>query len=66
MILLGHMFCSQCLHGALHFGEGKKCCPVCRSAIAMPKTKGGKQPKNGLFVLEMKLRQKGKGKMPER
>ncbi|CCU76416.1 hypothetical protein BGHDH14_bgh05326 [Blumeria hordei DH14] len=57
----GHLFCSECLHQALHAGE-KKCCPVCRTTIHLPKT-GARQGKNGIFALEMKLmtsKQKGK------
>ncbi|KAL2075242.1 hypothetical protein VTL71DRAFT_185 [Oculimacula yallundae] len=61
----GHLFCSECLHQALHAGE-KKCCPVCRSNIASKKP-GGKPPKNGTFALEMKfMTTKKKGKQPVR
>lgn len=61
----GHLFCSECLHQALYAGE-KKCCPVCRTTINLPKT-GGKQGKNGIFALEMKLmtsKKKGKQALP--
>lgn len=51
----GHLFCSLCLHEALHAGTQRKTCPVCRQQINLTKTKEGKQPKNGIFVLEMKL-----------
>lgn len=61
----GHLFCSECLHQALHAGD-KKCCPVCRSNIAAKKV-GGKQPKNGVFHLEMKfMTAKKKGKQAVR
>lgn len=61
----GHLFCSECLHQALYAGD-KKCCPVCRSNIAAPKP-GGKQPKNGVFALEMKfMTAKRKGKQAVR
>lgn len=59
----GHMFCSECLHGALNIGTGKRTCPVCRTAIGTVK-KEGKQPKNGFFHMEMKLQSKKKGKQP--
>ncbi|KAI1001796.1 hypothetical protein K3495_g6405 [Podosphaera aphanis] len=49
----GHLFCSECLHQALFAGD-KKCCPVCRTIINLPKP-GGRQTKNGVFALEMKL-----------
>ncbi|TQS36952.1 hypothetical protein Golomagni_02587 [Golovinomyces magnicellulatus] len=49
----GHMFCSECLHQALHAGD-KKCCPVCRTLINVPKA-GARPGKNGIFSLEMKL-----------
>ncbi len=51
----GHLFCSLCLHEALHAGTQRKTCPVCRQQINLSKNKEGKQPKNGVFVLEMKL-----------
>jgi len=56
----GHLFCSECLHQALHAGD-KKCCPVCRTTIVMPKP-GAKASRNGVFVLEMKLMTKKQGK----
>ncbi|RKF71192.1 hypothetical protein GcC1_105013 [Golovinomyces cichoracearum] len=49
----GHMFCSECLHQALHAGD-KKCCPVCRTLVNVPKA-GVRPGKNGIFSLEMKL-----------
>lgn len=52
---LGHLFCSLCLHEALHAGTQKKTCPVCRQQINTSKNKEGKPQKNGVFVLEMKL-----------
>jgi hypothetical protein len=60
---LGHLFCSECLHHALYAGD-KKCCPVCRTTINPGKV-GSKQPKNGVFALEMKLMTANKkGKQP--
>lgn len=62
---LGHLFCSECLHSALYAGD-KKNCPVCRTAISTGKP-GQKPPKNGIFVLEMKLMTANKkGKQPVR
>ncbi|KAN0098483.1 hypothetical protein V8E51_014146 [Hyaloscypha variabilis] len=59
----GHLFCSECLHHALHAGD-KKCCPVCRTVIN-PGKPGHKTPKTGVFALEMKLMTaKRKGKQP--
>ncbi|RFU31774.1 hypothetical protein B7463_g4569, partial [Scytalidium lignicola] len=54
----GHLFCSECLHQALYAGNAKKCCPVCRTAISttlVGKKPNQRQPKNGIFALEMKL-----------
>jgi len=66
----GHLFCSECLHQALYAGNGKKCCPVCRAVIntsAIGKGDQKKQPKNGIFALEMKLMTANKkGKQPAR
>ncbi len=60
---LGHLFCAECLHHALYAGD-KKCCPVCRTIIN-PGKAGAKQPKNGVFALEMKLMTAKKmGKQP--
>lgn len=59
----GHLFCAECLHHALYAGD-KKCCPVCRTIIN-PGKAGAKQPKNGVFALEMKLMTAKKiGKQP--
>jgi len=60
----GHLFCSECLHQALHAGD-KKCCPVCRTTIVIPKP-GAKASRNGIFVLEMKLMTKKQGKQAVR
>jgi len=60
----GHLFCSECLHQALHAGD-KKCCPVCRTTIVIPKP-GAKASRNGVFVLEMKLMTKKQGKQAMR
>ncbi|POS86672.1 hypothetical protein EPUL_002271 [Erysiphe pulchra] len=54
----GHLFCSECLHQALHTGD-KKCCPVCRTIVYLPRS-GGRQVKNGIFALEIKLMTKSK------
>ncbi|CAL3969294.1 unnamed protein product [Diplocarpon coronariae] len=62
----GHLFCSECLHQALYAGD-KKCCPVCRSNISAPKVGTTKQPRNGVFTLEMKvMTARRKGKQPMR
>jgi len=61
----GHLFCSECLHQALYAGNAKKCCPVCRTAISTTlQGKEKRQPKNGVFVLEMKLMTARRGKRP--
>ena len=51
LISLGHLFCSLCLHEALHAGTQKKTCPVCRQQINTSKNREGKPQKNGVFVL---------------
>jgi len=64
--LPGHLFCAECLHSALYAGD-KKCCPVCRTLINLKPGAGNKQPKNGIFHLEMKLMTANrKGKQPVR
>jgi hypothetical protein len=66
LIFKGHMFCSECLHQALYAGD-KKCCPVCRTTIAIPTARDKKQPNKGIFALEMKLMTRNKkGKQPMR
>lgn len=63
----GHLFCSECLHQAMYAGNAKKTCPVCRSAINVSGGNRKKQPKNGIYVLEMKLMtSKKKGKQAVR
>lgn len=67
----GHMFCSECLHEALHAGNNeKKSCPVCRTTVNTTLVGRGsdkRQPKNGVFHLEMKLMtSKALGKRPQR
>ncbi|RDW88669.1 hypothetical protein BP6252_00701 [Coleophoma cylindrospora] len=66
----GHLFCSECLHEALHAGNNeKKSCPVCRTTISTnPLSRSGdKKPKNSFFHLEMKLVTRNrKGKQPQR
>jgi hypothetical protein len=65
IIQAGHLFCSECLHQALYAGNAKKCCPVCRTAISTTlQGKEKRQPKNGVFVLEMKLMTARRGKRP--
>ncbi|PQE28482.1 e3 ubiquitin- ligase complex slx8-rfp subunit slx8 protein [Rutstroemia sp. NJR-2017a BBW] len=60
----GHLFCSECLHSALHAGTGKKNCPVCRTTISTG-THGRKPPKNGLYPISIKLMTANKkGKQP--
>ncbi|KAF4634333.1 hypothetical protein G7Y89_g3780 [Cudoniella acicularis] len=63
----GHLFCSECLHQALYAGD-KRSCPVCRTAISTTLVGGQKkQPKNGVYALEMKLMTANrKGKRPVR
>ncbi|TVY23715.1 hypothetical protein LHYA1_G008152 [Lachnellula hyalina] len=46
-------------HCALHAGD-KKSCPVCRTPISTTISSKGKQPKNGIFPLEMKLMTRNK------
>ena len=61
----GHLFCSECLHQALYAGNAKKSCPVCRTSISTTlQGKEKRQPKNGVFVLEMKLMTAKRGKRP--
>jgi hypothetical protein len=63
---IGHLFCSLCLHEALHAGTQRKTCPVCRQQISVTKTRDNKQPKTGVFPLELKLMTaRRKGKQPE-
>ncbi|KAE8442000.1 hypothetical protein EG329_003936 [Mollisiaceae sp. DMI_Dod_QoI] len=59
----GHLFCSECLHQALHAGD-RKCCPVCRTLIVV--NRAGQKPTNkGYFPLSMKLTTaKKQGKRP--
>jgi hypothetical protein len=70
LTLSGHLFCSLCLHEALHTGNQKKNCPVCRQVISTTKkpSKDGepaKQPLKGVYALEMKLMtSRRKGKLP--
>jgi len=60
----GHLFCSECLHSALHAGTGKKNCPVCRTTISTG-THGRKPPRNGLYPISIKLMTANKkGKQP--
>jgi hypothetical protein len=61
----GHLFCSECLHQALHAGD-RKCCPVCRTPIVVPRA-GHKPSAKAYFPLAMKLTTaKRHGKRPVR
>ncbi|KAF7900056.1 hypothetical protein EAF00_004392 [Botryotinia globosa] len=64
----GHLFCSECLHSALHAGNnGRKSCPVCRTSISTTSLPGRKPPKNGTFPIAIKLMTANKmGKKPKR
>ncbi|KAH8600061.1 hypothetical protein B0O99DRAFT_682520 [Bisporella sp. PMI_857] len=63
----GHLFCSECLHQALHADNGKRSCPVCRTHVSTAPAPGKKQSKTGFFHLEMKLMTANKkGKQPVR
>ncbi|KAK8041977.1 hypothetical protein PG993_006500 [Apiospora rasikravindrae] len=58
----GHLFCSECLHSALHIDSNKKCCPVCRSKVEIRTT--GKNLKS-YYHLELKvMTATRKGKQP--
>ncbi|KAK8048500.1 hypothetical protein PG994_010230 [Apiospora phragmitis] len=58
----GHLFCSECLHSALHIDSNKKCCPVCRSKVDVRTT--GKNLKS-YYHLELKvMTATRKGKQP--
>ncbi|KAI1457225.1 hypothetical protein F4805DRAFT_457983 [Annulohypoxylon moriforme] len=59
----GHLFCSECLHSALHIDNMKKTCPVCRTKVD-PKEKKGKNQKS-YYHLELKIMTANKkGKQP--
>ncbi|KAI1505478.1 hypothetical protein F5X99DRAFT_245348 [Biscogniauxia marginata] len=59
----GHLFCSECLHSALHIDSMKKTCPVCRTKVDL-KDKKGKNTKS-YYHLELKvLTATKKGKRP--
>ncbi|CAJ2510088.1 Uu.00g059880.m01.CDS01 [Anthostomella pinea] len=49
----GHLFCSECLHSALHIDNMKRTCPVCRTKIDA-KDKKGKNTKT-FYHLELKM-----------
>ncbi|KAK7952520.1 uncharacterized protein PG986_008248 [Apiospora aurea] len=58
----GHLFCSECLHSALHIDSNKKCCPVCRSKVEI--RTAGKNLKS-YYHLELKvMTATRKGKQP--
>ncbi|KAJ8069454.1 hypothetical protein OCU04_003108 [Sclerotinia nivalis] len=63
----GHLFCSECLHSALHAGNnGRKTCPVCRTLVSTTSLPGRKPPKNGTFPIAIKLMTANKmGKKPK-
>ncbi|KAL7626800.1 hypothetical protein AAE478_003574 [Parahypoxylon ruwenzoriense] len=59
----GHLFCSECLHSALHIDGMKKTCPVCRTKVDT-KEKKGKNLKS-YYHLELKIMTANKkGKRP--
>jgi hypothetical protein len=59
----GHLFCSECLHSALHIDSMKKTCPVCRTKVDL-KDKKGKNTKT-FYHLELKVMTANrKGKRP--
>ncbi|KAI1758795.1 hypothetical protein GGR53DRAFT_204538 [Hypoxylon sp. FL1150] len=59
----GHLFCSECLHSALHIDNMKKTCPVCRTKVDL-KDKKGKNTKS-FYHLELKIMTANKkGKQP--
>ncbi|KAI0851077.1 hypothetical protein F5Y00DRAFT_231708 [Daldinia vernicosa] len=59
----GHLFCSECLHSALHIDNMRKTCPVCRTKVD-PKDKKGKNQKS-YYHLELKIMTANKkGKRP--
>ncbi|KAK6209431.1 hypothetical protein LQW54_006284 [Pestalotiopsis sp. IQ-011] len=61
----GHLFCSECLHSALHIDSIKRTCPLCRQKVEIKTRVGQKTPKNGFFHLELKLMTANrKGKRP--
>ncbi|KAI1399579.1 hypothetical protein F4819DRAFT_410092 [Hypoxylon fuscum] len=60
----GHLFCSECLHSALHIDNMKKTCPVCRTKVD-PKDKRGKSATRSYYHLELKIMTANKkGKRP--
>ena len=56
--LLGHLFCSECLHSSLHIDPHKKNCPICRQSIVMPESGKSKHKQKGFYALELKLKTK--------
>lgn len=61
----GHLFCSECLHSALHIDHLKRTCPICRQKVELKNKTGSKQPKNSFYHLELKLMTANrKGKRP--
>ncbi|ORY59214.1 uncharacterized protein BCR38DRAFT_351986 [Pseudomassariella vexata] len=50
----GHLFCSECLHSALHIDSNKKSCPVCRQKVEI-KNKTKKTDARSYYHLELKL-----------
>ncbi|KAK6069979.1 hypothetical protein SCUP234_10394 [Seiridium cupressi] len=61
----GHMFCSECLHSALHIDHMKKTCPICRQKVDMKAKPGQRQARNTFYHLELKLMTSNrKGKRP--
>lgn len=63
----GHLFCGECLHGALHANMHKSVCPICRQKID-PNANGSRNPKStkGFYHLQLKvMTATRKGKMKE-
>jgi len=55
--LLGHMFCSECLHSSMNMDPTKKNCPVCRQKLE-PRSQNGRpvtKSAKTFFHLELKV-----------
>jgi E3 ubiquitin-protein ligase RNF5 len=52
----GHLFCSACLHSALHIDVTKRVCPICRQKIDNRPSNGKWSSRaKGYYPLELKL-----------